>query len=261
MGRSAQSRGRNNAGHVRRVAVPKPPVGVGGRDGSADRIRRSPRATPVRIVVADVNAIFRSGLRALLETDPEFEVVGEARTAAEAVAMVVERKADLLLLDLELPDASGIETLEQLRGVSTLRAILLTAAVERLQLLRALQLGVRGIVLKNTATDLLFKSIRAVMDGDYWISRSIVADLIRLSGQAPVALEGQHSSGCAVTDREREIVQAIVAGKTNREIAQTCSLSEDTVKHHLTSIFDKTGTSNRLELALYALHHRLVPQP
>jgi len=260
MNGSARSRGRNNVGHRRRVRVLKPAASAGRRKGRPDRTE-SPRRAAVRIVVADVNAIFRSGLRTLLETDPGFHVVGEARTAAEAVTMVVERKADLLLLDLELPDASGIETLERLRGLPTLRAVLLTAAVERLQLLRALQLGVRGVVLKNTATDLLFKSIRAVMDGEHWISRSVVADLIQLSGQAPVAREDQHSSGCAVTDREREIVQAIVAGKTNREIAQTCSLSEDTVKHHLTSIFDKTGTSNRLELALYALHHRLVPQP
>ena len=223
--------------------------------------RPSAAPFPIRIVIADDHPIFRSSLRTLLESEPDFTVVGEGHTAAEAVAIVMERKPDLLLLDLAMRGASGIEVLDRLRSLPTSRIILLTAAIETADMLQALRVGVRGIILKHTATELLFKCIRVVMDGEYWIGRDTVSALVQLLAQAPVAhAEKRPAQSFGLSQREREIVQAIVAGHANRDIARKFAICEDTVKHHLTSIFNKTGASTRLELALFALHHRLVDQ-
>ena len=221
--------------------------------------RPSAAPFPIRIVIADDHPIFRSSLRTLLESEPDFTVVGEGHTAAEAVAIVMERKPDLLLLEPAICGASGM--LDRLRSLPTSRIILLTAAIETADMLQALRVGVRGIILKHTATELLFKCIRVVMDGEYWIGRDTVSALVQLLAQAPVAhAEKRPAQSFGLSQREREIVQAIVAGHANRDIARKFAICEDTVKHHLTSIFNKTGASTRLELALFALHHRLVDQ-
>jgi len=122
----------------------------------------------------------------------------------------------------------------------------------------ALQIGARGVVSKETATELLFKSIRTVVAGQYWVGRQEVSDLVAaLRGLLPAGAD-ERSRSFGLTKRELEIVAAIVEGCTNRDIAQKFTLSEDTVKHHLTHIFDKLGVSNRLELAMFAVNHRLL---
>ena len=195
----------------------------------------------------------------MLEGEPDFQVVGEAGTPAEASAMTLECKPDLLLLDVAMGRASGLDVLEGLRDVPAQRSLLLAEDIERADVLRALQLGARGVVLKGVATDLLFKAVRSVTKGEYWISRDMVAELVQMLARAPkTRTDPPPSQTFVLTDRERGIVKVIIAGYTNREIARTFGLSEDTVKHHLTNIFDKTGASTRLELALFALHHRLV---
>ena len=213
----------------------------------------------VRIVIADDHPIFRQGLRRLLEAEPGFAVVGEAGDGREALRRVRELKPDVLLLDLAMPNVPGLEALSELSGSSMpVRTILLTAAIETTQIVEALQLGARGIVLKHSATELLMKSIRTVMAGQYWVGRETVSDLVEsLRGLIPAAKKAPKKT-FGLTPREMEIVGAIVAGLTNKDIAQKFSLSEQTVKHHLTNIFDKTGVSNRLELALFAVNHSLV---
>jgi len=223
--------------------------------------RRFSRSQAIRIVVADDHAIVRAGLRTLLEAEPDFLIVGEARTPAEIIATVADLKPDLLLLDAVVRGSSRFEVLERLRGFPASRIVLLTTSLDRADMLQVLRLGVRGVVLKDTATALLFKSIRAVMNGEYWIGRDVVADLVRLLVEAPSAPENRPAPlPVDLTRREREIVTLIVTGHTNREIAHKIAVTEDTVKHHLTHIFDTTGVSNRLELALFALHHHLVEQ-
>jgi two-component system, NarL family, nitrate/nitrite response regulator NarL len=123
----------------------------------------------------------------------------------------------------------------------------------------ALQLGAAGVVLKTAPPDLLFKSIRAVILGQHWIGRECVSDLVqalRSYAEAPPAPRVRFG----LTPRELEITSAVVGGFSNKEIAKKFVLSEDTVKHHLTNIFDKVGASNRLELALFAVHHRLLEE-
>ena len=125
--------------------------------------------------------------------------------------------------------------------------------------MKALQFCVKGVVLKDTASDILFRSIRSVMAGQYWLGRESVSNLVETlrtlicSPQAP-----KHVERFGLTQRELEIVSKVCAGYTNKEMARTLSISEDTVKHHLSKIYNKVGMSNRLELALFAIHHDLV---
>jgi len=218
-------------------------------------------AHPVRILIADDHPIFRDGLRRLLEADPGLSVVGEAADGIETLKLAIKLKPDLLLLDLAMPRQSGLDTLHELSGsCPNLRTIVLTAAVEKPEIVRALQLGARGVVMKEAATQLLLKSIRAVMKGEYWVGRDSVSDLVQFlrEGARDTRLKEPVRKDFGLTRRELEIVAAIVGGFTNRDVAQKFSISEDTVKHHLTNIFDKLGVSNRLELALFAVHHHLV---
>ncbi len=213
----------------------------------------------VRIVIADDHTIFRDGLRRLLEMEEDLLVVGEAADGAAAVAMVESQQPSILLLDLAMPKMPGLETLRELSSrQSPTRTILLTAAIERRQILEALQAGARGVVLKEAATQVLLKAIRAVVDGRCWVGNEEVADLeayVRRLGSSSASRARQDYG---LTRRETEILATIVAGLSNKEIAHRFQLSEDTVKHHLTNIFDKVGVSSRLELALFAINNRLV---
>jgi two-component system nitrate/nitrite response regulator NarL len=213
----------------------------------------------INIVIADDHPIFRDGLRRLLEAEPGLKVIGEACDGAEAVRMVRELRPDILLLDLAMPRHPGLEALRDLgSGQQSVRVILLTAAAEKQQIVEALQLGARGVVLKDSATQLLLKSIQTVMSGEYWVGRESVSNLVQYL-RTMVASSGEEArkKKFGLTPRELEIVSAVVAGYANKEIAHYFKISEDTVKHHLSNIFDKLGVSTRLELALFAVNQSL----
>ena len=214
----------------------------------------------IRLAIADDHTIVRDGLRQLLETQPDFTIVAEATDGIEALERVRDTKPDVLLLDLTMPRMSGLEVVAELERVrASVRTILLVAAIDRAETIRALQLGARGVVLKESATELLYKAIRSVVAGQYWVGRDMVADLVETLGRlsSAAASPGDHHK-FGLTRREIEVLALVAAGYTNKDIAGKFRLSEDTVKHHLTNIFDKTGASNRLELALFAIHHQLV---
>jgi two-component system nitrate/nitrite response regulator NarL len=213
----------------------------------------------IRVLIADDHPIFRQGLRTILEAEDGFVVVAEAADGNEAVRLARDFQPDVLLLDLAMPGVSGMEALAELAAAPTpVRTIMLTAAIEKAEIVKALQLGAAGVVLKSSSTDLLFKSIRSVMAGQHWIGRDAVSDLVQaLRAQIGAVPEKPARERFGLTRREIEITSSVVAGLSNREIARKLSLSEDTVKHHLTNIVNKMGASNRLELALFAVHHRL----
>jgi two-component system nitrate/nitrite response regulator NarL len=217
-----------------------------------------------RILIADDHPVFRQGLISIFRNESEFTVVGEAIDGQEALKRIGELHPDILLLDLMMPRMTGLETLRELwNSPSSVRTILLTASIAKEQIVQALQLGARGIVLKDAPTEILFKGIRSVVSGSCWVGENSVTDLveIRHTYLPPAAgVDGIKDSAkkFGLTPRELNVVETIVSGFTNREIAGKYSISEQTVKHHLRNIFDKVGVSTRLELALFAINHQLI---
>ena len=197
----------------------------------------------------------------LLEETAGYIVVGEVGDGGQGILLARQLLPDIVLLSLSLPDTSGIEVLRQLPR--EVRTILLTPSREEAQMTEGLLAGARGIVPKESASQILLNSIRAVMAGHYWLENRAVSSIARFSGAAVKRKGRQAEAGKTfnLTAREREILTAVVEGRTNREIAGQFSISEQTVKHHVTHIFDKVGVYNRLELAIFALHHRLVGRP
>lgn len=218
------------------------------------------RRADIRILVADDERLFREALRALLETEAGFSVVGDAADGAEALKLVRRVKPDVLLLDLAMPRLPGLDALRTLADSSPrVRTIVLTAAIRREDVVTALYLGARGVVLKDTTPEILFRSIRAVFEGGYWLGDEAIRDLVEaLRAMLPSSNATSTGRPFNLTARELEVIKGIVAGYSNKEIALRFNVTEDTVKHHLTSIFDKVGVSNRLELALFATHHHLA---
>ncbi len=213
----------------------------------------------VRILVADDHAIFRDGLRKLLEGADDVQIIGEASNGVECTKMLAKLKPDILLLDLRMPEKDGLGVLEEINFDSIpTRVIVLTAAEDDRDVVRAMRLGARGVVLKQSASDLLLKSIRKVADGEIWLDNRMTAEVIDAFKKSAEA--GQRREKPLLSDREKEIVQLVAQGFRNREIGEKLFISEQTVKNHLHNIFDKLGVSDRLELALYAIHHRLIDQ-
>jgi len=213
----------------------------------------------IRILVADDHAIFRDGLRKLLEGADDVNIIGEASNGVECVKMLQKLKPDILLLDLRMPEKDGLGVLEEVNFDSLpTRVIVLTAAEDDRDVVRAMRLGARGVVLKQSASDLLLKSIRKVSDGEIWLDNRMTAEVIDAFKKSSES--GQRREKPLLSDREKEIVQLVAQGFRNREIGEKLFISEQTVKNHLHNIFDKLGVSDRLELALYAIHHRLIDQ-
>jgi two-component system, NarL family, nitrate/nitrite response regulator NarL len=204
----------------------------------------------------------REGLRRLLQAEEGFTVIGQAENGSQAVDLVKSEHPDVLMLDNGMPGLSAVQVLRELSSMDTpCRVILLNAALDRAEILEVLRLGAKGVMAKNTTVALVIKSIRTVMAGQYWIGRESVSDLIgclmpRRPGDPALPFAGKAD----LTSRELQIVTAVGNGYSNKEIASRLSLSEHTVKHHLSSIFDKLGVTNRLEVALFAIKHQLVDE-
>lgn len=216
-------------------------------------------AAPIRVVIADDHTLVREGLRRLLETERDLAVVGEAADGADAIARAQALEPDVLLLDLAMPRMNGLEVARALaESGSTLKVILLTAAIEQEETVQALKYGVRGVLLKDAPTPMLFKCVRTVAGGGFWVGHERIADLMKTLRQIERPSGLADRPAAQLTARELQIIAAIVDGETNKDIGRRYELSEQTVKNHLSNIFDKLGVSTRLELALYAVHHKLL---
>jgi two-component system, NarL family, nitrate/nitrite response regulator NarL len=219
------------------------------------------RRTTVRIVIADDHPIVRDGLKKLLLLEDDFEIVGEAGDGREVLDRVQELDPDVLLLDLRMPNLDGLAALQALQQTNKrTRVIVLTASEDKNEFVQAMKLGCSGIVLKQTAPDLIVKSIRKVNAGEIWLDSHTTAAVMRqfstgLEGGSPGGSKGRERS--PLSTREREIVALVAQGYKNKEMAEKMFISEQTVKNHLHNIFDKLGVSDRLELALYAIHKGL----
>jgi len=221
------------------------------------------RKPSIRILIADDHPIVRDGLRKLLSLEDDFDVIGEAADGREVLDKVQELDPDVLLLDLRMPNLDGLSTLQAMAQLNKhTKVIVLTASEDKNEFVQAMKLGCSGIVLKQTAPELIVKSIRKVQGGEIWLDSHTTAAVMRQFA-APGEIGGPSTSGgknrerSPLSTREREIVQLVAQGYKNKEMAEKMFISEQTVKNHLHNIFDKLGVSDRLELALYAIHKGL----
>jgi DNA-binding NarL/FixJ family response regulator len=219
----------------------------------------------IRIAVADDHPMFRDGLCGVLELEDGFEIAGKASSGEEALSLIERQHPQILLLDLSMPGMGGLAALRRLRELaSDTKVIVLTASENREDLVEAMQLGASGIVLKHDLTSVLVKSIRRVHAGEIWLHTSTTQAVMQRPDPAPPAPSipvpprlAQDRSG--LTRKETEVAKLVAQGLRNREIANRMFISEQTVKNHLRSIFEKLHVGDRLELALYTIHH--MPDP
>ncbi len=212
----------------------------------------------IRIVIADDHTMFREALRLVLTMEGGFAVVAEASDGHEAVRRVLQHRPDVLVLDLNMPRADGFEALRQLRAAhADARVVLLTGAAADLDAVSALTLGAHAVLSKDVCPSNLCDCVRSVARGGSWVGHDQVADLIHALRGLPATPATPPTPAEGLTPREREVVEAVLGGATNRDIGIELGVSQQTVKNHLTSVFNKLGVSNRVELALYATYHHL----
>src|SRR5687768_7550687 len=209
-------------------------------------IERPP--TPIRILIVDDHAVLRAGLRAIFESYAQISVVGEAADCASALAVAVDTQPDIILLDLDLGDDNGLDVLPQLLRVApATRVIVLTGLRDPKAHRQAVLLGAMGLVLKETVIETVVKAIEKVHAGEVWLDRSMIANILNIRGHVKTsqAQNDEAAKIATLTDREREVIELIGEGLRNNVIAERLTISEATVRHHLTSIFAKLGAADR----------------
>lgn len=210
----------------------------------------------ISVLLIDDHTLFRSGIRSLLQRNPEFTVVGEAADGFEGVKRAQQLKPQVILLDLNMPGMSGLETLEQLRqDCPDSAVVMLTVSEDAEDLSVALKAGASGYLLKNIDTDFLSRAIRRAAAGETVLAESMTAKLVAqltAGAAAPVASELDK-----LTPREREILDCLARGESNKGIARALDLAESTVKIHVQNVLKKLKLSSRVQAAVYAVEHRM----
>ncbi len=201
--------------------------------------------TPLRLIIADDHALFRQGLKALLQLQADTQVVAEIESADDVEAVVSDTDSDVLLLDLQM-DRWMMEDIARLSRLTNV--IVLTASESAENGVRALRLGAKGVVQKRFAIETLMMAVRSVADGMVWMPPTVQTEFARQ----------ESSSGKELTPRESEIVRYVASGLRNIEVAERLSITESTVKTHLNNIFQKLGLRDRLELTHYAIKTGMV---
>ena len=219
---------------------------------------------PIKILLVDDHVIVRAGLRMLIESNKGMAVVGEAGTRADALSIAAREQPEIILLDLDMGNESGLDFLRELLTTAARARIVMLTGVRDLEAhRRAVHLGAMGLVLKDKATEVLIKAIEKVNAGEVWLDRSLTASVLTEMSQADQIRGADPEAGKigALTSRELEIVGLVSEGLKNKQIAERLFISEATVRNHLTSILSKLELSDRFELALYAYRHHLAKPP
>ena len=209
---------------------------------------------PIRVLLADDQALFREGLRTLLSLQPAFEVVGEAANGEAAVAGAKNLQPQVVLMDLRMPVLGGVEATRRIRGMNPdCRVIVLTTFEDDEEVFEALRAGAAGYLLKDVPSEKLMEAIRAAARGESFLQPSIAAKVVaefnRLSATRPPA---NLKLVEPLSQRECEVLRQLAGGKSNKEIAATLHLAEGTVKNHMTNVLGKLGVMDRTQAALKA---------
>src|ERR1700761_5086339 len=225
-------------------------------------------STSIRVLVADGHPIVLEGLRSALSHQPGIQLVGEASDGMEAIEKTVDLDPDVVLMELKLPRVDGLTVLRSIQArASRSKVILFSSSENKEEFVEAMKIGCRGIISKSATISLIEKSIQKVHAGEIWLDSHTTAAVIR-QFSSPSDFPAVHASNGKATreraqlsQREREIIILIAQGYKNKEIAEKMFITEQTVKNHLHNVFDKLGVSDRLELALYAIHNSLHLKP
>lgn len=225
----------------------------------------APCIKSIRVLLVDDHAVVRSGLRVLVENRPGLKVVGEAANRVEAIDIAEREQPDIILLDLDMDSESGLDFLPHLLAAAQdSRILILTGVRDPEAHHRAIRLGASGLLLKEEAAEVLIKAIEKVHAGEVWFDRSTVGSVLAEISRATNAkkkADPEATKIATLTKREREVISLIGEGLKNKQIASRLFISETTVRHHLTSIFDKLEVPDRLELIIYAYRHALAKPP
>ena len=218
---------------------------------------------PIRILIADDHQLLREGIRNFLSLEPDFEIIGEAANGEEAIAQTIELRPDVLLLDINMPKASGIEVASRLKeSCPEVRILALTIHDDQNYMMNMIQSGAAGYLLKDVEPSMMVQAVRRVYAGESYVEPSLTKKLFqgitnreekKVAPAAPGITEGDRLSA-----REIEVLRLIGKGMSNAEIARTLYLSEKTVKNHLTNIFRKIDVTDRTQAVLYAIKHKIV---
>ena len=205
----------------------------------------------IRVLIADDHLIIREGLRLILETEPEFELVGEACTGKQALELAIELSPDLVLMDLRMPEMDGLAAVQQLRLTAPDIAVVILTTFNEDHMIRAcLEAGARGFLLKDSDRASLFNTMRAAVRGETLINPEFVS---RALAQHP-----QKNAGHPLTEREIQVLKAAAEGQRSKEIASLLRISERTVKAHLSSIYDKLGVDSRAAAIAKAIQNSWI---
>jgi DNA-binding NarL/FixJ family response regulator len=212
-----------------------------------------------RLLLVEDHASFRQTLALVFDGEPDFQVVAQAGSLAEAREVMGDREADLAVVDLSLPDGEGVELIEDLREANPhFAALVLTASLDRAEYARAVEAGAAGVVHKSADVDQILDATRRLAAGETLLSPEELVELLRLAGQSREEEREARASIEQLTRREREVLMALSQGLSNKQIAQQLHMSVDTERTHMMNILNKLGVHSRLQALLFAARHGLV---
>ncbi|MBX3278143.1 MAG: response regulator transcription factor [Acidobacteria bacterium] len=218
----------------------------------------------IRILLIDDHVIVRAGLKLVIESRSGLVVVGEAGDGEQALELAKQTSPDIILLDLDLGDTSGLDLLPELLSIVPEAKVIILTGLKDLEVHRqAVRLGAMGVVMKEKAVEVVINAVERVSAGEVWLDPRLTASLLSdfTRGNRPAKVDPEAGKIAALSKREREVVELVGEGLKNKEIAERLFISEITVRHHLTSIFEKLDLSDRIELMLYAYRHGLAKAP
>lgn len=222
------------------------------------------RSEPIRVVIVDDHKMVRDGICMIVENRPGLKVVGQAGTKDEALAVIEREMPDIILLDLDLKNESGLDVLLELRSMPKVpKALVLTGMRDPEIHQQCVRLGARGLVQKEVASDTLVKAIEKVYAGEIWFDRNMMSSVLNevLNQKNGKRDDPEAVKMASLTEREMEVIGLVCRGLKNKQIAEQLFISDTTVRHHLTSIFSKLDVSDRLELVIYSYRYGLAEPP